>query len=233
MSLQTLHPTSFDEGFILDQTPWPGIDVPEDCDYARLLKMMQPLGAEMLVNAIQKRWFLPPRNGVPCAKSIDHARGNYKLAPKLGTAHRLLNFETMDSAHVLRMSRAFESTWAFAAVPTSRAEVKRQRIIFPGPFCIISPSSDDPGEIDGILEVPPGLPYLPHDAASGCGDLMNHPLLVNTVDGKTISTVSLKVEGGVQMVAHRAALKHRLMGQPCKLNGKGVITFHEALTAQP
>ena len=233
MSLQTLHPTSFDEGVVLDQTPWPGIDVPEDCDYARLVEIMQPLGAEMLVNAIQKRLYVPPYTSIHNGQKFDHDRHDYKHAPKLGTTHRLLRFETMKSSHILRMSRTFDSNWAFATVPTLEGKPKRQRVILQGPFGIVLPSSEASEEESSAPEVPPGLPYLLYDAANRGAVPIDSPLLVNTVDGKTISVNSMKVEGGIQMPAYRAALKHRLVGQPHKMNSRSVITFHEVLTADP
>lgn len=233
MSLQTLHPRSFDDGIILDQTPWPGIDVPEDCDYPGLLKIMQPLGAEMLLKAIRKRLYLPPHKGVGRAENLADDDRQYKHAPKVETAHRLLCFETMDSSHMLRMSRAFQSTWAFATVPTLTSGIKRQRVIVPGPLRILSPSSVDIEDNETIPAVPPGLPYWPDHAIDEAKELTNRPMLVNTVDGKTVSADWMQVEGSVRMPAYKAALKHRLIGQPRHVDSKKVITFHEGLTTRP
>ena len=233
MSLQTLHPTSFDEGVVLDQTPWPGIDVPEDCDYAKLLEILQPLGAEMLVNAIQTRLYVPPYIAIHQWLNDDDGRHDYKHAPKVGTTHRLLRFDAMTSSHIVRMSRTFDSTWAYAAVPTLDGKPKRQRVIFQGPFGIVLPSSHASEEKSNVPEVPPGLPYSPHDAANSGAVPIDGPLFVNTVDGGTISVKSMKVEGGIQMPAYRAALKHRLIGQTHKTESRSAITFHDVLTADP
>ncbi len=233
MSLQTLHPLSFDEGVILDQTPWPGIDVPENCDFPRLVEIMQPLGAEMLLKAIRKRLYLPSYNGVGWAENSADGNGEYKLAPKIETKHRLLCFETMDSAHILRMSRAFESTWTFAAISTRTSELKRQRVIFQEPFQVLSPSSVYMEADESVPEIPPGLPYWRYDARDDAGEPIYRPVLVNTIDGKTISASSMKVEGGVEMPAYQAALKHRLIRQPRYMSSKCVITFHEGLSERP
>lgn len=233
MSLQTLHPTSFDEGIILDQTPWPGIDIPEGCDYSGLLKTVQPLGADMLLKAINNHLYLPPYNDAGWAKDAAGGKRVHKHAPKIETAHKLLSFETMDSSRITRMSRAFGSTWTFAAVPTRTLELKRSRIIFPKPFKILLPSSISTDRNTNIPGIPPGLPYWPERAADDEEGSADHPLLVNTIDGKTVSTNSIKVEGSVEMPAYQAAQKHRLLGQPRHINTKGVITFHECLTAQP
>jgi len=233
MTLQTLHPVSFDEGIILDQTPWPGIDVPEDCNYPALLKTMQPVGAEMLLKAIRQRLYIPPYKDVGWANNAVDGKGSYKHAPKIETAHRLLCFDTMDSSRMLRMSRAFESTWAFASVPVRTSEFEKRRIIFQGPFNTLTHSSAHDAERKRIPEIPPGLPYWPDNAIDDEKNRANYPLLINTLDGRTISTDSMQVEGGVQMPAYSAAQKHRLVGQPRHTNSRTAITFHERLTARP
>lgn len=233
MSLQTLHPLSFDEGIILDQTPLPGIDVPEDCDYLGLLKIMQPLGAEMLLNAIRQRLYLPPYRGVGQIKETAEGERVYKHAPKIETADRLLRFDTMDSSHILKMSRAFESTWAYSTVLTRTSEYKSQRILFQEPFRTFSSSSAYMEERQCIPQIPPGLPYWPQSATEDAKEPSNPCLLVNTIDGRTLLAASMKVEGGVKMPAYQAALKHRLIPQERHTNPKSVITFHRALTAQP
>jgi methionyl-tRNA formyltransferase len=230
MTLQTLHPVSFDEGTILDQTPWPGIDVPDDCNYPALLEIMQPLGAEMLLKAIRQRLYLPPYKDVGWANNAADDKRSWKRAPKIETAHRLLCFETMDSSRMLRMSRAFESTWAFASVPTQTSDFEKRRVIFRGPFNILSHSSPYNAERKSIPGIPPGLPYWPENATDNERNLANCPLLINTFDGRTISADSMQVEGGVQMPAYGAALKHRLIGQSQPAISRMAITFHERLT---
>lgn len=217
----------------MDQTPWPGIDVPEDCDYSGLLNIMRPLGAEMLLRAIRNRLYLPPYKGVGWAEHVPSGERQYRRAPKIATAHRRLCFQTMGSSHILRMSRAFASTWAFAAVSTPMLENRRHRVIFEEPFRVLSPSSGHRGSNGSIREIPPGLPYWPPNRLHDAGELENRPMLVNTVDGETIAVISMKVEGSVTMPAYKAALKHGLIGPPPHVDSKGAITFHEALAAHP
>jgi methionyl-tRNA formyltransferase len=227
MSLQTLHPVSFDEGIILDQTPWPGIDVPDECDYSRLLQIMQPLGAEMLLNAIRTRLYLPPYNNVGWAENAADDKKNHPRAPKISTTHRLLSFNNMDSSRILRMSRAFESTWALAAISTRASDSKRLRIIFRKGLSILPMSVADK---DRVPDIPPGTPYWSGKALSDGEEPRNFPMLINTVDGKTIVAHSMIVEGDVEMPAYKAALKHRLIGGSREVNSKLVITFHRGLT---
>jgi methionyl-tRNA formyltransferase len=233
MSLQTLHPSSFDEGVILDQSPWPGIDIPEDCTYHQLLEIMQPLGAEMLVKAIRDRLYLPPHNNIRGIENTDHGNARYKHAPKIDTAHRLLHFQTMDSSQILRMSRAFGSTWAYAAVPTQLFGFKQYRLIFSTPFTILPQSTAGVQNSRSVPEVQPGLPYWSIEGNNDGRQLISGPLLVNTVDGKTLSVATVKVEGDVDMPAYKAAVKHKLTGQPRCMLSRMVIPFHEVLSAQP
>ena len=187
----------------------------------------------MLLNAIKNRLYLPPYFDAGWAKNAAGGKRAHKHAPKIETAHRLLCFEMMDSLRITRMSRAFESTWAFAAVPTRTSELKRLRIIFPEPLKILSSSSQYMGGKTDISGIPPGLPYWPDTANNEERSRAEHPLLVNTIDGKTILISSIQVEGSVKMPAYQAAQKHRLIRQPRHVNTKGVIAFHESLTAQP
>lgn len=231
MTLQTLHPTSFDEGVILDQTPWPGIDVPEDCDYPALLEIMKPLGADMLVRAIRERLYLPPHHNVGWAENKAEGKSQYRHAPKIETAHKMLRFERMDSSQISRTSRAFESTWAFTAVPTETQQVKTVRIIFQGPLKILSPLVNPNG--NGIVpEVLPGLPYWQLDVSKERKGPRDLPMLVNTIDGQAVSVDSMKVEGDVNLPALRSAQKHRLIGPPRYINSKRLVAFHNVLTAR-
>jgi methionyl-tRNA formyltransferase len=233
MSLQTLHPTSFDEGVILAQTPWPGIDIPEGCDYPTLLERMKPHGAEMLVNAIRNRLYVPPLRAVAGVENLEHNERTKRRGPKVQTADRQLCFETMNSSNILGRSRAFESTWAYAAVRSQSSGFQRQRVLFPGRFelvrDLVEHSEESPAP---ALEIAPGLPYWSLGNSTNLRCLDEDPMLVNTIDGKTLSAALMKVEGGIQMPAFKASVKHKLIGTPRKLGSKTIITFHEALSAK-
>ena len=187
----------------------------------------------MLLSAIRNRLYLPPYNSVGWAENVVGRQTRHRHAPKIETAHRLLCFETMESSRIVRMSRAFSSTWAFATVPVQKFDYQTHRVIFEGPLVVLSSSSDYTKNNASIPEIPPGLPYWPPNATNDASKLANCPMLVNTIDGKTISASSIKVEGSATMPAYKAALKHRLIGQPRHEDSKGAITFHAALTARP
>lgn len=187
----------------------------------------------MLLSAIRNRLYLPPYNSVGWANNVASGQTQHRYAPKIETAHKVLCFETMESSRIVRMSRAFSSIWAFATVPVRKFGYQKHRVIFEGPLVVLPSSSGDTKNNTSIPGIPPGLPYWPLNATNDASKLANCPMLVNTIDGKTISASSIKVEGGATMPAYKAALKHKLIGQPRDVDSKGAITFHAALTARP
>ncbi|POS84981.1 hypothetical protein EPUL_004644, partial [Erysiphe pulchra] len=59
VTLQTLDHRQFDRGIVIDQTkPW--LNVPYLCTYARLLGIVTPVAANMLVRGLNQRLFVPP-----------------------------------------------------------------------------------------------------------------------------------------------------------------------------
>lgn len=66
MTLQTLDDQFFDHGVILDQTSAPGLPIPfsNKCTYKELLEFVTPKAAEMLVQGIRNRLFVPPLKDV-------------------------------------------------------------------------------------------------------------------------------------------------------------------------
>ena len=227
MTLQTLHPTSFDEGVILDQTPWPGIQIPEDCDYPKLLEMMQEVGSDMLVNAIRRRLYRAPHYDVGWAHSSTDLHERHVRAPKIDASHRFIKFCTMHTSRILGISRAFDFTWTMASTCSQSTEQKRLRVIFRGPLQVIEPASA--GNIV-FPEVSVGLPYRIQKADEDDFHGSDRGLLLNTIDGKTLNIKTIKVEGGVEMPAYDAALKHRLIGRPLSFGSSQVVAFHEPLS---
>lgn len=180
----------------------------------------------MLVKAIQNRLYLSPPKAAHVLDRQERDETSHKYARKVKKEDSLLDFAAMDSAYLMRISRTFDSSWAFALVRQSSTRTSKKRLIFEEQFTIHNsahPSARAP-------EVSPGIPYwsdtrkqiYPHDD--------NYPLLINTIDGSTISIKSLKVEGDVKLPAQKAALKHRLAHPLPEDKAEGLVTFHEALT---
>ncbi|EMD96592.1 hypothetical protein COCC4DRAFT_205606 [Bipolaris maydis ATCC 48331] len=108
VSIQTLHPQHFDQGTILAQTPPPGIAVPPGITSQKLEKQLADVGAQMLVDVLESRKFIPPitdagwfaQSGCP----TDHA-------PKITKADRFVDFETDTMAAVLAKHQALGDPW--------------------------------------------------------------------------------------------------------------------------
>ena len=114
ISVQTLHPTKFDHGKIIAQTPFPGIPVPDDCTIDTLTELMAPLGAGMLVQAIRERAFVEP------VKPVEHSEqqiqqmtdGNgLSLAPKITSEDGHIKWDSMSNKEVLLRDRITDRLW--------------------------------------------------------------------------------------------------------------------------
>lgn len=226
MSLQTLHPTSFDEGVVLDQTPWPRIELPKDCDYQTLEGLMMELGPKMLIDAIHNRLYEPPYRDVGWAKN-DAPGTKYGRAPKVGTSDRFLAFSSMDSSQLTRISRAFDATWAMASSSDPSDTSKKLRLIFNEQFESLAGASD---ECIRIADIPPGLPYQVVNVSENFTQGEDQSLLINTVDGKTFRISRIKVEGDREMPAYGAALKHSLLGRSVQAGSRNITTFFAPLS---
>ncbi|EAT87685.1 hypothetical protein SNOG_05294 [Parastagonospora nodorum SN15] len=87
VSIQTLHPTRFDHGTVLAQTPAPGLAISRDATAARLGEELAAVGARMLVDVLRERMYLAPHRDVGWyAGSIAHAPKTTKQDRKLISA---------------------------------------------------------------------------------------------------------------------------------------------------
>ena len=130
VTLQTMHPTRFDHGMILDQTPLPGVAVPEGCAPDQLLKMLSPIGAEMLCHGIKHCLFVPPhkdvRGGMPRPDVVEHA-------PKVTPEDRHIDWSTWTADQILLRDRVLGRLWDQETYRRcSNSSVKR--ISFQGPW---------------------------------------------------------------------------------------------------
>ncbi|ETN42338.1 uncharacterized protein HMPREF1541_01492 [Cyphellophora europaea CBS 101466] len=196
VTIQSLHPTKFDEGVILDQTPAPGI--PVNHKWGGLNDTLAGFGADMLVNAVRNRLYMPPYKPLP-PRNFDEVA----LAPKIASEHRRVDFNTLSADDILRRRDALMKLYAFAR----NRNMAPVRLIL-GPE--ISELSQDDAEIHAICKWQPiGQPFAirTHD-----GEVLDGgSILVNTVDGKTLSIRKMTVEGHPPMNAYAAARSANLM----------------------
>lgn len=107
VSVQTLHPSQFDGGLVLAQTPSPGIAIPNGIDGKSLTEMLGDLGADMLVDILKTKAFVPPLKDVGWYKDSD---GPIEHAPKISAPHLEVTSETtMEQVFVIK--RAIGNPW--------------------------------------------------------------------------------------------------------------------------
>ncbi|RAR04564.1 methionyl-trna formyltransferase [Stemphylium lycopersici] len=108
VSVQTLHPEHFDHGTILAQTPAPGIPIPSWNTPQELEKQLAEKGAEMLVDVLKSRRFVPPLQDAGWyAKSnnpIDHA-------PKITKRDSFIDFEKDTLEDIFAKQNALGDPW--------------------------------------------------------------------------------------------------------------------------
>lgn len=117
VTLQTLDPVKFDHGEILAQTPLPGIEIPKggQCTYQELLERVTPMAAEMLVEGVRKRLFLPGSQ-LP-QFSAELVGTPLKHAPKITPQDRYVDWERMKAAEILRRDRVLGRLWCMIQAP--------------------------------------------------------------------------------------------------------------------
>ena len=134
VTLQTMHPTRFDHGTVLAQTPLPGVPVPPECTPDELLKVLGLLGAELLCDGVENGVFVPPlvdaREGVPEPEQIEHA-------PKITPEERHLDWTSWTADEVRLRDKVLGRLWDSETYSRSFAngsQVSPKRITFHGPW---------------------------------------------------------------------------------------------------
>lgn len=219
VSVQTLHPTKFDEGIVLAQTP--KIKVPNDISVDELRNQLAPIGGELLVKAIREGLYLNPQSVVTGEKS--------SLAPKITTQMKKLDW-TEDAQTILRKSRGIPKLWANASRLVSRSEFKPMRIIFGD---LRSEKSDIPVGIreDVLSRIDPGIPFAVMKEGMDPRN-RDYPLFV--VTGKDILTIpKIQVAGSTERPASTPAFKAGLMKEFFTIDDYTVYGFHQPLNTHP
>ena len=211
ITLQSLHPTNFDHGLILAQTPYPGLDIPnpETVTVQELQPLVALKGAEMLVQGLQDRVFVPPLTEVGWW-SNSQLRGQapeIRRAPKITPRDRRIDWSSFSAIEILRRQRVLGSLWNMATDIN-----KGKRVIMT--LSYLSVSEDVPiGE--------PGLPFLWSPS-----DLETPYLVVRTQDRRLLRIVEMTVEGERNAEAVKAATKAGLLRG--ESSGE-LVTFHGRL----
>lgn len=177
VSLQTLHPRKFDEGVVLDQTPMPGLDIPnpDTINVVELTNLLAPAGAKMLVDAIHNRLYIPPYIPIhPPGGDTMHI----SYAPKITPSMSAIDFKALTATEILRRGRAIKPLYSLVEHQSVHGRVSRINF---GTDMRAPSEEDTPEEMMAEIEyIPQGLPY----AIVGLHETVDHstkPLIVHAL----------------------------------------------------
>ena len=213
VSLQTLHPTKFDHGTVLDQTPCPGIRH-NASTVSELVALLAPMGAEMLVRGIREGVYLPPFTN-KAQQPGSEENHDLRLAPKVRSEDRHVQWHTWNSEEILRRARVIGPLWS----NTTRliaGKPQRRRIIWTSGFL-------------------PSTGKIP-DAATGhpivAGLHTNSPkIYIRTCDNELLQADSIKLEGEDTSNFHQAAVRAGMINVRPAPDGeqRDYVPFHAHL----
>lgn len=205
MTLQTLHPTSFDEGKIIDQTPYPGVEHRAET-VEDLRELLAPIGARMLVQAIRSRSFLPPIDEAPGYEGHGSpVESSY--ASKIGPKDRHINWTTWTASDILKRQKLIGPLWNITkALVKDRIEQREdvKRIIWDQGFRLL--------EEECHL-----FPAIGHPVIVGLHGPAQK-VYIRTCDGNILVADKVKIEGQNTMEASHAARRSGLAPVPSGLN---------------
>lgn len=191
--MQTLHPTHFDQGTILAQTPHPGFlhgckTVPD------LLALMSSKGAEMLVQSINSRLYLNPVESPTVLQ--DNLKATACAAPKITSQDRLIDWNKWTAMEIIRRNLAIGPLWSFAK---NKGKVKR--LIWSTGFK--NRNFKNRTKVPYIRDCQVGRLMVFGDEE--CAD--KQVAYVRTIDNRYLGVRRIKIEGDVENPPLRAAKK--------------------------
>lgn len=183
-----MHPTKFDHGVVLAQTPAPGIPIPDDATPQSLLETLGPMGADLLVKGIEEALFVPPHRDV-CSDLPTPT--NQAHAPKIHPTDRCIDWKTWTASEIFLRDRVLgrlwdSNLWARTNLDQGRWEGKMQslRATFSGPWRLA-------GTLPAGLEIEPGTPILRSGVRTG-----EEEIWFATRDGKGVVPAGMTQESG-------------------------------------
>ncbi len=209
VTVQTMHTQHFDQGVILDQTPFPGIEYKSSTVHDLSLEMA-PFGADMLVRAIRNRSFVAPHD-VKGWKQDGH-EGLIRHAPKITPENSHIDWSSWTANDILHKQSIIGPLWNFVE-RSPRKFPRERRVIWSAGLTKAAPMpSHEPGE-----------PYA-----------IGHPdqkltIYVNTSDGQVLKAEHLTLDGEHEK-ASKTALGNQGLGRPtaCDENDESAQVLHFA-----
>ena len=192
VTLQTMHPQHFDQGLILDQTPFPGVGY-ESGTVTGLSSEMAPLGAEMLVRAIQNRSFVAPYKDRGW-KQGGH-EGLVRHAPKITPEDSHIDWSTWTAFDILHKKNIIGPLWNVAGGLARKASRERRIIWSEGFYRCGTLRSQERWN-----SRKPGEPYF---LLGPENKLITY---INTCDGAMLVARKVKLDGEVERDSKPALL---------------------------
>lgn len=182
VTLQTLHPTNFDGGIIIEQTPFLGIEHGTET-VEELRDLLAPIGAQMLVQALMDGTFVRPVQGFERIKGGPSST-EPSYAHKIGPKDRHIDWSTWTASDILKRQKVIGPLWNI-----TEAQVKNRlgqhkaakRIIWDQGFSLL--------EADCHLHPPVGHPIIVGLHAP------TQKVCIRTCDGNILVADKVKVEG--------------------------------------
>ncbi|KAL9001146.1 MAG: hypothetical protein Q9169_000329 [Polycauliona sp. 2 TL-2023] len=194
VTLQTLHPTSFDQGRIVAQTPYPGIE-----HHARTVEELQcltaPHGATMLVQSIRDGTFVPPIREVGWYNSA-RTSTDFTYASKIVPADRHLDWATWSADDILRRQRVIGPLWNTTEIDNGTKQKELKRIIWEKGFHLLEEE----------CHIFPGVGHPIIVGLRGAAPTV----YIRTCDGNVLVADSVKIEGEATTEAFYAARRNGL-----------------------
>ena len=191
-----MHPTKFDEGVVLAQTP--AVPIADDATPEGLVETLGRLGAELLVRGIEDAVFVPPLRDV--SGESGSGIGGYEApepvhAPKIRPADREIRWSSWSADEILLRDRALggrlwdSGLWARVGLDegqwddASQTQKKFLRATFTGPWKV--------AEGAGGRQLEAGEPFLALDPVSG-----GEEVRFATLDGRAVVPTAITQESG-------------------------------------
>ena len=159
VSIQTLHPTKFDHGEILAQTPLPGIPIRDNMSAAELQIVLAAEGSRLLSKVIQCALFVEPVTPIVLnddnINSITDGKG-LSRAPKILKSDTKVEWDKMNVDDILLRHYVFGSMWDENFFDDLDPTRKGTRVIFErlGKAKLQAPA------IEHLRDTPPGYAVL-------------------------------------------------------------------------
>lgn len=225
VTVQTLHPSKFDEGQILAQTPWPGIDIPnpDEITSPELKKLLAKVGSDLLVHSLRERLYLQE-----IGQTESQQRQELRQAPKLTPESRHINFSSMTSTHILRLDRALGSLWVVPFVPSdAKSAAPNARLLIGSGLRIADANELNCVSPDILDNIKTGIPFCVVPKTDSI-ELSTSPLLVRTADGEYLSIAEITVSGIKPGKSAAVASKAHLFKEVSTFSNKDTKVFEFA-----